>query len=91
MLQTQLFLTSHGSEMVQAVTLNHLLNLPQHRRLRHYLVGSPTDTQNVIDRLYLLGYRDRSAWSHPVDIPENGVLIRPDPGDILRYSQQRQR
>lgn len=59
------------------------------RRLRHYLVGSPTATQNAIDRLYLLGYRDRSAWSHTVDIPENSLLIRPDPGDVLRYSQQR--
>ena len=58
------------------------------RRLRHYLVGSPTDTQHTIDQLHLLGYLERIVWSQPVQLSEEGVIIRPDPGDILRYTQR---
>jgi len=58
------------------------------RCLRHYLVGSKEDTQRVIDRLYLLGYLDRLDWSDVIDIPENGIVIRPDPGDVLRYTER---
>jgi hypothetical protein len=58
------------------------------RRLRHYLIGTPDDTQHAIDRLHLLGYLERISWSHAIDIPENGLIIRPDSGDVLRYSQR---
>ena len=58
------------------------------RCLRHYLVGSQEDTQHVIDRLYLLDYLDRLDWSHVIEIPENGIVIRPDPGDVLRYTER---
>ena len=51
-------------------------------------MGSKEDTQRVIDRLYLLGYLDRLDWSDMVDIPENGIVIRPDPGDVLRYTER---
>jgi hypothetical protein len=60
----------------------------RHRRLRHYLVGSPDDTQHAIDRLHLLGYLERVSWSHAIAIPANGLIIRPDAGDVLRYSQR---
>jgi|GEM_PF-5254911 len=29
-----------------------------------------------------------ATWSRAIDIPENGVIIRPDSGDVLRYSQR---
>jgi hypothetical protein len=64
------------------------LAVTQRRRLRHYLVGTPDDTQHAIDRLHLLGYLERVNWSHAIDIPENGLIIRPDSGDVLRYSQR---
>ena len=39
------------------------------------------------ERLHLLGYLERISWSPAIDIPASGLLIRPDGGDILRYSQ----
>ena len=60
---------------------------PHRHRLRHYLVGSPIDTQQAIDRLHILGYTERIVWSQPVQIPDDGLIIRPDPGNVLRYTQ----
>lgn len=67
---------------------NTAMQQPHRHRLRHYLVGSPADTQQAIDRLHLLGYTERIVWSQPVQISEEGLIIRPDPGDILRYTQR---
>lgn len=61
---------------------------PRRRRLRLYLVGSREDTQRAIDHLHVLGYADRIEWSQVIPIPDNGVIIRPDPGDVLRYLQR---
>ncbi|GAB4475952.1 MAG: hypothetical protein OHK0037_37380 [Elainellaceae cyanobacterium] len=62
--------------------------LPRRRRLRLYLVGSPADTQQAVDRLHLLHYAERFEWSRSVPIAENGILIQPDAGDVLRYLQR---
>ncbi|WP_316792830.1 hypothetical protein [Thermoleptolyngbya oregonensis] len=61
---------------------------PSRRRLRLYLVGSPADTQHEIDRLHLLHYAERFEWSRVVQIPEGGIVLRPDAGDVLRYLQR---
>ena len=58
------------------------------RRLRLYLVGSETDTQQTVDYLHVRGCIERIEWSHAIAIPENGIVIRRDPGDVLRYLQR---
>jgi hypothetical protein len=88
MLQTQSFLPSPAMGAAQPDLPQSPALLVRHRRLRHYLVGSPADTQHAIDRLHLLGYLERLNWSHVIDIPENGLIIRPDLGDVLRYCQR---
>ncbi|MEA5452193.1 hypothetical protein VB780_26705 [Leptolyngbya sp. CCNP1308] len=88
MLQTQSFLPSYRLGAAQTPLPTIPLVVVTHRRLRHYLVGSPDDTQHAIDRLHLLGYLERVSWSHAIAIPENGLIIRPDGGDVLRYSQR---
>ena len=60
------------------------------RRLRLYLVGSREDTQAAIDHFHLHRCIDRVQWNlNAIDIPENGLIIRPDPEDVLRYLQRR--
>ncbi|HEY9735177.1 MAG TPA: hypothetical protein V6D06_02805 [Trichocoleus sp.] len=61
---------------------------PRRKRLRLYLVGSEDDTQSAIDSLHVLGYAERFEWSKVIAIPDNGVVIRPDPDDVLRYLQR---
>ncbi len=88
MLQTQSFLPPYPLGAAQTPLPTIPIPVVPHRRLRHYLVGSPDDTQHAIDRLHLLGYLERVSWSHAIDIPANGLIIRPDAGDVLRYSQR---
>ena len=79
---------SHPSEAAASAASQFPNGHRRRRRLRHYLVGSREDTQYAIDRLHQLGYLDRFNWSHVIEIPENGLIIRPDPGDVLRYTQR---
>ena len=64
---------------------------PRRRRLRLYLVGSKDDVQHTVDHLHLRGCIDRDEWSREIEVPEGGLLIRPDPGDVLRYLQRYRR
>ena len=88
MLHVQAFQPPYPIEFTPTAMPNHPMDHSKQRRLRHYLVGSPTDTQHAIDRLHRLGYLDRLNWIHTIEIPENGLIIRPDPGEVLRYTQR---
>ena len=58
---------------------------PRRRRLRLYLVGSKAGVQHTVDHLHIRGCIDRAERSHDIEVPEGGLPIRPDPGDVLRY------
>ncbi|HEY9878365.1 MAG TPA: hypothetical protein V6D29_07905 [Leptolyngbyaceae cyanobacterium] len=88
MLQIQYFLSSPLTEATVPPATVHTSVQPRRRRLRLYLVGSEADTQSAIDSLHILGYAERFEWSRVITIPDNGVVIRPDPGDVLRYLQR---
>lgn len=65
------------------------LNHPQgHSRLRLYLVGSEADTQQTVDYLHVRGCIERIEWSHAIAVPDNGIIVRRDPGNVLRYLQR---
>jgi hypothetical protein len=88
MLTIQYFLSSTPGEAAPP-------NLPEfaepwrRRRLRLYLVGSDEDTQQFINYLHLHGCIERIEWTpRAIAIPENGIVIRRDPGDVLRYLQR---
>jgi hypothetical protein len=59
--------------------------LPRRRRLRHYIIGLPEDTQMAIDRLHLLRYAERFEWTRAVQFPQNGIVLNAEqPGEVLR-------
>jgi hypothetical protein len=88
MLQIQYFLSSPHAETAQPAALKIPLVQPRRRRLRLYLIGSDADTRSAIASLHHLGYAEQFEWSPVIDIPENGLFIQPDPGDVLRYLQR---
>ncbi|MBD0269638.1 MAG: hypothetical protein ICV77_15260 [Cyanobacteria bacterium Co-bin8] len=88
MLQIQYFLPSPLGEAAQPPAPIEPPAQPRRKRLRLYLVGSQADTQSAIDTLHVLGYAERFEWSRVITLPENGLLIHPDPNDVLRYLQR---
>ena len=91
MLTIQYVLPSPVVEAAQPLWPENESEPPRRRRLRLYLVGSPDDTQHTIDHLHIRGCIDRAEWSREIGIPEGGILIRPDEGDVLRYLQRYRR
>jgi hypothetical protein len=91
MLQIQYFLPSPLGEAALPPASVNPTGQPRRRRLRLYLVGSEADVQSAIDTLHVLSYAERFEWSQAIPIPENGVLIRPDADDVLRYLQRYRR
>ncbi|MBD2232599.1 hypothetical protein [Phormidium tenue] len=64
---------------------------PGRERLRHLVIGSPEGVQGAINHLHLLQYAERLEWSRQFTIPESGILITPEQGEVfsllLRYRQ----
>lgn len=88
MFTIQYVLPSPFPEAAQPSLPETILEQPRLRCLRLYLVGSPEDTQHTIDYLHVRGCIDRAEWSHEITVPEGGLIVRPDPGDVLRYLQR---
>ena len=64
---------------------------PGRERLRHLVIGSPDGVRGAINHLHLLRYAEQREWSRLVTIPESGILITPEQGQVfsflLRYRQ----
>jgi hypothetical protein len=53
--------------------------------LQHLLIGSEDGLQGTINHLHLLRYAERFEWSRLFTIPESGLLILPQPGEVFSY------
>ncbi|MBD1872116.1 hypothetical protein H6F75_01350 [Nodosilinea sp. FACHB-131] len=58
---------------------------PGRERLRHLVIGSPEGVQGAINHLHLLQYAERLEWSRQFTIPESGILITPEQGEVFSY------
>jgi hypothetical protein len=52
------------------------------------MVGPKPTGQQLIKLLHVRGCIDRLEWSQAVDLPENGLHIQPDPGEVLHYLER---
>ena len=91
MLTIQYVLPSPFAEAVLPSSPGNPPEPPRRRRLRLYLVGSPEDVQHTVDHLHLRGCVERGEWSRDIGIPEGGLIIRPEEGNVLRYLQRYRR
>ncbi len=53
--------------------------------LQHIIIGSEQGVQGAINYLHLLRYAERLEWSGLFTIPESGMVIRPEPGEVFSY------
>ena len=67
-----LLLTNPGSE-------------PGREPLRHLVMGSPKGVQGTIHQLHALRYADQLHWSKLLTIPESGIVITPQQGEVFSY------
>ena len=88
MLKIQYVLPFPTLETAQFPSPENPLVRSRRRRLRLFLVGSQADTQSAIDSLQVLGYAEQFEWSRVIAIPKSGLVIQPDPDDVLRYLQR---
>ncbi|MEO0378010.1 MAG: hypothetical protein AAF329_26125 [Cyanobacteria bacterium P01_A01_bin.17] len=88
MLKIQYFAPSPPPEAAPPGLSGNSVLPRRRRRVRLYLVGAPEDTQHIIDGLHVRGCIERIEWSHAIAVPESGIIIRQDPGDVLRYLQR---
>ncbi|PSR19350.1 hypothetical protein C8255_02670 [filamentous cyanobacterium CCP3] len=58
---------------------------PGRERLRHLVVGSPDGVRGAINHLHLLRYAEQREWSQLVTIPDSGILITPEQGEVFSY------
>jgi hypothetical protein len=56
---------------------------PGRERLRHLVIGSPDGVRGAINHLHLLRYAEQREWSRLVTIPESGILITPEQGEVF--------
>ena len=58
---------------------------PGREPLRHLIIGSREGVRSVIHTLQVLNYADQSTWSKLIVIPESGILLTPEQGEVLSY------
>ncbi|MGF1569870.1 MAG: hypothetical protein ACFCVD_17670 [Nodosilinea sp.] len=58
---------------------------PGRERLRHLVIGSPSGVRGAINHLHLLHYAERLEWSQLITIPDAGIVITPQQGEVLSY------
>ena len=65
------------------------LNTPKPREgrepLRHLLLGSEAGVNEAVQRMQVLKYAEQFLWSREIEVPEKGILITPNQGEVLRY------
>ena len=52
--------------------------------LRHILLGSPAGVDEAVQRMQVLKYAEHFLWSREIEVPETGILIMPNQGEVLR-------
>ena len=51
--------------------------------IRHILLGPPGTIRQTIHLLHNLRYVETSQWSPMIEIPDNRLILRPEPDDVI--------
>jgi hypothetical protein len=58
---------------------------PGRERLRHLIMGSPDGVRSTIHTLHMRQYAEQGTWSRLLQIPESGILLTPEQGEVFSY------
>ena len=91
MIYVPLFASSTSSQANEPVAPSApiVLSAPKPRPgrepLRHILLGSRAGVDEAVQQLHVLRYAEQFEWSRAIAVPETGILITPNQGEVLRY------
>ena len=57
--------------------------------IRHILLGHPSTIRQTIHLLHNLRYVETSQWSPLIEIPDNRLILRPEPDDVITLRVRR--
>ncbi|ESA39057.1 hypothetical protein N836_29325 [Leptolyngbya sp. Heron Island J] len=58
-------------------------SLPTGGSIRHILLGHPSHIRQTIHLLHNLRYTETSQWSPLIEVPENRLILRPLPDEVI--------
>jgi hypothetical protein len=58
-------------------------------QIRHIQLGPPTAVQLTIHRLHRLGYAEAIHWTQLLALPDNQLILRAAPEDVISLLRQR--
>ena len=56
---------------------------PNGGSIRHILLGHPSYIRQTIHLLHNLRYTETSQWSPLIEVPENRLILRPQPDEVI--------
>jgi len=74
-----------GQAVPEGVTSETPNPQPGREQLRHLVIGSPEGVRGAMNHLHLLQYAEQREWSRLVSMPESGMLITPEQGEVFSY------
>ncbi|MCM1983159.1 hypothetical protein [Lyngbya confervoides] len=72
-----------STRSLKPVLLANTQSQPERERLLHLVIGSPEGVRSVIHTLHKLQYAEQATWSQVITIPESGILITPEQGEVF--------
>ncbi|MEO0352489.1 MAG: hypothetical protein AAF282_20800 [Cyanobacteria bacterium P01_A01_bin.15] len=65
------------------------ITLPTGESIRHILLGSPGGIRQTIHLLHNLRYAETSQWSPLIEVPDNQLILTPNPGEAISLLAKR--
>ncbi|MGF1514823.1 MAG: hypothetical protein ACFB5Z_14165 [Elainellaceae cyanobacterium] len=60
-------------------------------RIRHIVIGSPDGVRETIHMLHVLKYCEQLHWTKLLTIPETGLTLQPELGEVFSYLDRQRR
>jgi hypothetical protein len=87
---TLLASSAHSGQATQPLLIRST-SAAGHERLLHLVIGSPDGVRSVIHALHRLHYTEQGNWTPQLTIPDSGLTVLPQPGEVFSLLQRDRR
>lgn len=72
-----------GTTVPPSLPADFSSSLPSSSFIRHILLGHPDHIRQTIHLLHNLHYVETSQWSPLIEVPDNRLILRPQPDEMI--------